>query len=128
MSEVSYVYQIKCVKTCIILSCTFLIGYAREKPIGIIREFWQSDALSFAGQNWDSAVANPHAPAGVKALHTLTQRPSSLTETMSALRSLSKSILTTVPRVSRQTARPALARAYHEKVISHYEQPRNVSQ
>ncbi|THV08719.1 FeS cluster assembly scaffold IscU [Dendrothele bispora CBS 962.96] len=30
------------------------------------------------------------------------------------------------PAVSRVTVRPALTRAYHEKVISHYERPRNV--
>jgi len=37
-----------------------------------------------------------------------------------------RSALTNIPRASRLTARPVLARAYHEKVISHYEQPRNV--
>jgi len=39
---------------------------------------------------------------------------------------LSKSVLSSASRASTITARPALARAYHEKVISHYEQPRNV--
>lgn len=38
-----------------------------------------------------------------------------------------KSALTTATRVSRLNPRPLLARAYHEKVISHYENPRNVS-
>ena len=37
-----------------------------------------------------------------------------------------RSALTNVPRVSRLTARPVVARAYHENVISHYERPRNV--
>jgi hypothetical protein len=32
----------------------------------------------------------------------------------------------TLPRVSRIATRPVIARAYHEKVISHYEHPRNV--
>ncbi|KAF8591466.1 FeS cluster assembly scaffold IscU [Ramaria rubella] len=36
---------------------------------------------------------------------------------------ISKSLLPTVTRVGRS---PVIARAYHEKVISHYEQPRNV--
>ncbi|KAF8505996.1 FeS cluster assembly scaffold IscU [Russula emetica] len=31
-----------------------------------------------------------------------------------------------LPRVSRLSARPVIARAYHEKVIAHYERPRNV--
>lgn len=31
-----------------------------------------------------------------------------------------------LPRVSRLATRPVIARAYHEKVISHYERPRNV--
>ncbi|KAI0068908.1 FeS cluster assembly scaffold IscU, partial [Artomyces pyxidatus] len=42
---------------------------------------------------------------------------------------LARSVLTAAPRANRVSARPALAlvaRAYHEKVISHYEQPRNV--
>ncbi|KAF8665721.1 hypothetical protein AX16_000170 [Volvariella volvacea WC 439] len=39
----------------------------------------------------------------------------------------SKTILNAArPSVSRVTLRPALARGYHEKVISHYERPRNV--
>ena len=37
---------------------------------------------------------------------------------------LSKSLLPLAARTSRA---PTLARAYHEKVISHYEQPRNVN-
>ena len=37
-----------------------------------------------------------------------------------------RSALSILPRVSRLTARPVVARAYHEKVISHYERPRNV--
>ena len=37
-----------------------------------------------------------------------------------------RSTLANIPRASRLTARPVVARAYHEKVISHYEQPRNV--
>ncbi len=32
----------------------------------------------------------------------------------------------TLPRISRLATRPVIARAYHEKVISHYERPRNV--
>lgn len=40
--------------------------------------------------------------------------------------SLTKTVLNVAPRASRVAARPALARGYHEKVISHYEQPRNV--
>ena len=40
--------------------------------------------------------------------------------------SLAKSLASATPRASRLAARPVLARAYHEKVISHYEQPRNV--
>jgi len=40
---------------------------------------------------------------------------------------LQKSVLGTATRASRLNARPLLARAYHEKVISHYENPRNVS-
>jgi len=39
---------------------------------------------------------------------------------------LSKSVLFSASRTGTVTARPALARAYHEKVISHYEQPKNV--
>jgi hypothetical protein len=38
-----------------------------------------------------------------------------------------RSALSILPRVSRLSARPVIARAYHEKVISHYERPRNVS-
>ncbi|KAI9001304.1 FeS cluster assembly scaffold IscU [Trametes punicea] len=38
-----------------------------------------------------------------------------------------KTLVNASPRASRLAiARPVLARAYHEKVISHYEQPRNV--
>jgi hypothetical protein len=37
-----------------------------------------------------------------------------------------RSALTNIPRTSRLAAHPVLARAYHEKVISHYERPRNV--
>ncbi|KAI0796494.1 FeS cluster assembly scaffold IscU [Abortiporus biennis] len=40
---------------------------------------------------------------------------------------LSKAAFNTArPRVAQVAARPALARGYHEKVISHYEKPRNV--
>ncbi|CAL1701593.1 unnamed protein product [Somion occarium] len=39
---------------------------------------------------------------------------------------ISKTVLNAAPRASRVTARPLLARGYHEKVISHYEKPRNV--
>ncbi|KAI0676975.1 FeS cluster assembly scaffold IscU [Trametes maxima] len=39
---------------------------------------------------------------------------------------VAKSLANASPRASRLAARPVLARAYHEKVISHYEQPRNV--
>ncbi|KAI5124860.1 hypothetical protein M0805_007293 [Coniferiporia weirii] len=45
---------------------------------------------------------------------------------MFSLRALSKTALNVAPRASRTAVRPALARAYHEKVISHYESPRNV--
>ena len=38
-----------------------------------------------------------------------------------------RSALSILPRLSRTSARPVIARAYHEKVISHYERPRNVS-
>ncbi|KAI0265147.1 NifU-like N terminal domain-containing protein [Gloeopeniophorella convolvens] len=37
-----------------------------------------------------------------------------------------RAALTTASRAPRLVARPVLARAYHEKVIQHYEQPRNV--
>jgi iron-sulfur cluster assembly enzyme ISCU, mitochondrial len=37
-----------------------------------------------------------------------------------------RSALTAIPRASRITTRPVISRAYHEKVISHYERPRNV--
>ncbi|KAI0282341.1 FeS cluster assembly scaffold IscU [Russula aff. rugulosa BPL654] len=37
-----------------------------------------------------------------------------------------RSALSILPRVSRLSARPVITRAYHEKVISHYERPRNV--
>ncbi|CCM03386.1 uncharacterized protein FIBRA_05516 [Fibroporia radiculosa] len=40
--------------------------------------------------------------------------------------SLVKTVLNTTPRASRLAVRPVIARNYHEKVISHYEQPRNV--
>jgi len=40
---------------------------------------------------------------------------------------IQKSVLSTATRIPRLNARPLLARAYHEKVISHYENPRNVS-
>ncbi|KAJ7283835.1 FeS cluster assembly scaffold IscU [Mycena rebaudengoi] len=40
---------------------------------------------------------------------------------------VTKSVLSVArPAVSRAVQRPILARAYHEKVISHYERPRNV--
>lgn len=39
---------------------------------------------------------------------------------------LAKTVLNTAPRASARSVRPVLARGYHEKVISHYEQPRNV--
>ncbi|KAJ3479340.1 hypothetical protein NLI96_g9124 [Meripilus lineatus] len=39
---------------------------------------------------------------------------------------LSKASANVAPRASHSVARPALARGYHEKVISHYERPRNV--
>ena len=45
-------------------------------------------------------------------------------------RALSRSLLAAAPRATRTTVRPVrpiAARAYHEKVISHYESPRNVS-
>ncbi|KAH9071677.1 FeS cluster assembly scaffold IscU [Lactarius deliciosus] len=34
--------------------------------------------------------------------------------------------VSTLPRLSRLATRPVIARAYHEKVIAHYERPRNV--
>ncbi|KAI0306943.1 FeS cluster assembly scaffold IscU [Multifurca ochricompacta] len=37
-----------------------------------------------------------------------------------------RSALANIPRISRLSTRPVIARAYHEKVISHYERPRNV--
>ncbi|OCH95970.1 FeS cluster assembly scaffold IscU [Obba rivulosa] len=39
---------------------------------------------------------------------------------------LAKTVLNTSARTTRSAVRPVLARGYHEKVISHYEQPRNV--
>ncbi|KAL5527198.1 ISU1 [Sanghuangporus baumii] len=45
---------------------------------------------------------------------------------MLSARALSKSVLTSTSRAIRPAVRPVLARAYHEKVISHYESPRNV--
>ncbi len=40
--------------------------------------------------------------------------------------SLSKTLVNATSRASRLAPRPVLARGYHEKVISHYEKPRNV--
>ncbi|KAI0092437.1 FeS cluster assembly scaffold IscU [Irpex rosettiformis] len=37
-----------------------------------------------------------------------------------------RTALTATPRATVSAIRPALARGYHEKVISHYEKPRNV--
>ena len=45
---------------------------------------------------------------------------------MFSARALSKSALASTSRAIRPSVRPVLARAYHEKVISHYESPRNV--
>ncbi|THH12321.1 hypothetical protein EW145_g28 [Phellinidium pouzarii] len=45
---------------------------------------------------------------------------------MFSLRALSNTALNAAPRAYRSAARPTLVRAYHEKVISHYESPRNV--
>jgi hypothetical protein len=56
--------------------------------------------------------------------HSLHSRPPLIAMFSSAL---SKTVLNAAPRASRAAFRPALARGYHEKVISHYEQPRNVS-
>jgi len=39
---------------------------------------------------------------------------------------LTKTVLNTATRPSGAAVRPIIARAYHEKVISHYESPRNV--
>ncbi|KAH9173433.1 FeS cluster assembly scaffold IscU [Lactarius sanguifluus] len=39
---------------------------------------------------------------------------------------LSRFTVSTLPRLSRLATRPVIARAYHEKVIAHYERPRNV--
>ncbi|KAJ3729021.1 FeS cluster assembly scaffold IscU [Lentinula guzmanii] len=41
-------------------------------------------------------------------------------------RTVARSAVISRPNVSRATLRPALSRGYHEKVISHYEKPRNV--
>ncbi|KAJ3741333.1 FeS cluster assembly scaffold IscU [Lentinula detonsa] len=41
-------------------------------------------------------------------------------------RTVARSAVISRPNVSRVTLRPALSRGYHEKVISHYEKPRNV--
>lgn len=40
---------------------------------------------------------------------------------------ITKTVLRTATRPSGAAVRPIIARAYHEKVISHYESPRNVS-
>jgi hypothetical protein len=54
-------------------------------------------------------------------------RVESLSPTPIMLRSsLTRSVLNATPRATGVNARPVLARAYHEKVISHYESPRNV--
>ncbi|KAI0770756.1 FeS cluster assembly scaffold IscU [Irpex lacteus] len=39
---------------------------------------------------------------------------------------ITRTALTAAPRATISAVRPALARGYHEKVISHYEKPRNV--
>ena len=39
---------------------------------------------------------------------------------------ISRTLLSARPAVARANLRPVLARGYHEKVISHYERPRNV--
>ncbi|KAF7794544.1 hypothetical protein EIP86_005678 [Pleurotus ostreatoroseus] len=39
---------------------------------------------------------------------------------------LARSVLSPAARPAIAAARPVLARGYHEKVISHYEKPRNV--
>ena len=39
---------------------------------------------------------------------------------------LTKTVLNPATRSHGAAARPIIARAYHEKVISHYESPRNV--
>lgn len=53
--------------------------------------------------------------------------PLSLPSTTIMLRSaLTKTVLNTATRPSGAAIRPIIARAYHEKVISHYESPRNV--
>lgn len=44
----------------------------------------------------------------------------------SVLRASARPSTSAVAAASRVAARPALARGYHEKVISHYEKPRNV--
>lgn len=44
----------------------------------------------------------------------------------SVLRASARPSTSAAAAVSRVAARPALARGYHEKVISHYEKPRNV--
>ena len=73
--------------------------------------------------------ASPTADAIVRS--ELLSKPTSLSPLPSPpsvmLRSsIAKSLVNASPRASRLAARPVLARAYHEKVISHYEQPRNV--
>ncbi|KAI0347435.1 FeS cluster assembly scaffold IscU [Trametopsis cervina] len=39
---------------------------------------------------------------------------------------ITRTVLNATPRATARVARPVLARGYHEKVISHYEKPRNV--
>lgn len=65
-------------------------------------------------------------PAERKAQNSTHDFQTTITHTMFRT-ALTKTALAAVPRAaSRATLRPVLARAYHEKVISHYENPRNV--
>ena len=74
------------------------------------------------GIGWPGGVVTRDSPPW------LAPHPPTPTLQLTMLSSLvQKSVLSTATRVSRLNARPILARAYHEKVISHYENPRNVS-
>lgn len=92
----------------------------------------QTGNLRLPQQGWRVHVAPLDDAAGATHGRTQSQRRGRsqqptfpLTPTM--LRSsIAKTLVNASPRASRLAARPVLARAYHEKVISHYEQPRNV--
>lgn len=78
-----------------------------------------------------SVIQSPTACGKVIGAHSsrfpLGQLHPSLAHSSTMFRSaLSKASANVAPRASHSVARPALARGYHEKVISHYERPRNV--